>query len=266
MEVRVPTLLEQRRIVEILRAWDEAIDKTKQLIAAKEKRIRGMMCSTLTAPHDHANDWIKTTLGEILTVASRRVAWDEEATYRLITVKRACGGIVYRGDRKASEMLTKDMYLVRAGDFVISRRQVVHGAWAMATARFDGVHVSKEYACLVAKPDRLWMPYFDWLSRTPKVRHLSFICSYGVDIEKMVLNLDWLLQSRIVIPRSVVRQKQIAEALDCGDRELQLLRQQLAALQRQKRGLMQKLLTGEWPVRDGNVDVFAQRVVQEAAE
>lgn len=102
MEVRVPTLLEQRRIVEILRAWDEAIDKTKQLIAAKEKRIRGMMCSTLTAPHDHANDWIKTTLGEILTVASRRVAWDEEATYRLITVKRACGGIVYRGDRKAS--------------------------------------------------------------------------------------------------------------------------------------------------------------------
>lgn len=265
--VPMAPLVEQERIAEILRTWDETIDKTERLIAAKEKRIRGLMDNALTAPHD-AGDWIRTTLGEVLSVATRRVVWDEEATYRLITVKRACGGIVFRGDRKGSEILTKDMYLVRAADFVISRRQVVHGAWAMAAAQFDGAHVSKEYACLVAKPDRLWMPYFDWLSRTPQVRHLSFICSYCVDIEKMVLNLDWLLQSKIVIPRSIAKQKQIAAALDCGDQEAQLLRQHLTALQKQKRGLMQKLLTGEWPVplRDSDVDALTQRIPQEAAE
>jgi type I restriction enzyme, S subunit len=268
----LPPVAEQRRIAEILRAWDEGIDKTERLIAAKEKRLRSMMANSLAVPHDKRTikraEWVKTTLGEILTTASRRVNWDEAAIYRLITVKRACGGLVFRGDRKGSDILTKDMYLVRAGDFVISRRQVVHGAWAMAIAKFDGAHVSKEYACLEAKRDRLWMPYFDWLSRTPEVRHLSYICSYGVDIEKMVLNLGWLLRSEIVIPRSVERQKEIANALDCAAQELQLHQRQLAALQGQKRGLMQKLLAGEWavPLRDGEVDELAQHAALEAAE
>jgi ATP-dependent DNA helicase len=113
--------------------------------------------------------------------------WD-----RLITVRRGCGGLVFRGDRKGYEILTKDMYSVRAGDFLISKRQVVHGAWAMVPPEFDRAHVSKEYACLRAKPDKLWMPYFDWLSRTERLQHEAFICSYGVDTQVVLLDIDLL--------------------------------------------------------------------------
>ena len=82
------------------------------------------------------------------------------------------------------------MYTVCAGDFLISKRQVVHGAWAMVMPEFDGGHVSKEYACLRAKPGKLsGRPHFDWLSRTERLQHEAFICSYGVDIEKMVLDV-----------------------------------------------------------------------------
>lgn len=118
----------------------------------------------------------------------------------------------------------------------------------MARDAFDDTHVSKEYACLRARPGRLWMPYLDWLSRTPRLKHEALRCSYGVDPEKMVLNLDWLLKTPLVLPASVERQQKLSALLDVAEEEITLLARKRDALAKQKRGLMQKLLTGEWPV------------------
>lgn len=247
--LELPPLPEQRRIAKILRTWDEAIEKAERLIEASERRRHALLADLEQGRFGNGTpqaEWVSTTIQEVMTLASRRVAWDEDATYRLITVKRACGGLIFRGDRKGSEIKTKDMYQVRAGDFVISKRQVVHGAWAMATNEFDGTHVSKEYACFEPITNKLWMPFFGWLSRTKRLRHQALLCSYGVDIEKMVLDMDWLQESRIMIPASIDEQKRIAEVLDCAEREITLLYGERDALEKQKRGLMQKLLTGEW--------------------
>jgi hypothetical protein len=53
----------------------------------------------------------------------------------------------------------------------------------------------------------------------------------------------------------------LADILDTANSEIKLLKTKRAALKRQKRGLMQKLLTGDWPVplRDGEVDDLAER-------
>lgn len=51
----------------------------------------------------------------------------------------------------------------------------------------------------------------------------------------------------IPIP-SVPEQKNIARVLTAARTELSLIDREIAALTRQKRGLMQKLLTGEWGV------------------
>ncbi|WP_027547608.1 restriction endonuclease subunit S [Bradyrhizobium sp. WSM2254] len=269
-KVPMPPLPEQARIAEILHAWDDATDRASRLIEVKNRFIRGKLAECVSDAREAVkkDGWERTTIGEVATLIQQRVKWDEEATYRLITVKRGCGGLVFRGDRKGHEILTKDMYTVRAGDFLISKRQVVHGAWAMVPPEFDGGHVSKEYACLRSKPNKLWMPYFDWLSRTERLQHEAFICSYGVDIEKMVLNVEWLLQTPLLLPPSIDTQKAMATGLDCLQQEVELLQAQMEALRRQKRGLMQKLLTGEWrvPVRDGEVDAMAARVTEEAAQ
>ncbi|MGY4408542.1 type I restriction enzyme S subunit [Bradyrhizobium sp. LB7.1] len=268
--IEFPDREEQRRIVEIIRAWDEAIAKLDRLIDVKEVQLRGLLanCAVDAREKSPPEGWEKTTIGDVATLVQSRVTWDEDANYKLITVKRGCGGLVFRGDRVGRDILTKDMYSVRAGDFLISKRQVVHGAWALVSQEFDGGHVSKEYACLRAKPRKLWMPYFAWLSRTDRLQHEAFICSYGVDIEKMVLNLDWLLQTPLLLPRSIDTQKRMAAGLDCLHREIQLLKQQLGGLQKQKRGLMQRILTGEWrvPTRDGDRPTTATRRAAGAAQ
>lgn len=52
----------------------------------------------------------------------------------------------------------------------------------------------------------------------------------------------------VVFPIMEEEQNLFSEILLCTQNELDLLRKKLAALQKQKRGLMQKLLTGTWRV------------------
>lgn len=56
------------------------------------------------------------------------------------------------------------------------------------------------------------------------------------------------LQSFSVTFPPLDQQKQIAETLNSARREIDLLKSQTEAYRKQKRGLMQKLLTGKWRV------------------
>lgn len=56
---------------------------------------------------------------------------------------------------------------------------------------------------------------------------------------------DEFLSTIVPLP-PLDQQTQIAKALDAASAEIDLLKRQLAALRVQKRGLMQKLLTGQW--------------------
>ena len=58
---------------------------------------------------------------------------------------------------------------------------------------------------------------------------------------------DDFLASPVKLPQRN-RQDEIAEVLAVADREIALRETELDTLTRQKRGLMQKLLTGEWRV------------------
>ncbi len=67
-QISLPPLPEQRKIAEILSTWDEAIDLTAQLIAAKQRRKQGLMQQLLTGKvrfPGFEGEWEKTTLEEI---------------------------------------------------------------------------------------------------------------------------------------------------------------------------------------------------------
>ena len=147
-------------------------------------------------------------------------------------------------------MKTKVLKLVKEGDFLISKRQVVHGAWGMVTRAFDGFGVSDEYDVLVGRdPTVLDIRFFNYLSQTRRMYHLAFLAANGVHIEKLIFNFDDFAKEQIKIPPTVDEQAKIVHMLSVCDREIELLQKQLDALKEQKRGLMQKLLTGQIRVK-----------------
>jgi type I restriction enzyme S subunit len=244
---------ERLRIGRTLCAWDETALHTRELLGRKEQAKRALMQHLLTGKRrfkEFRRPWVRVPLGELLEEVNRYVEWDDDTLYDLVSVRRRSAGLFRRLPLHGKDILTKVIKTTLAGDFVIAKMQVIHGAMAMTPAEFNGTHVSDSYLTFVARdPNRLYMPFLDYLSQTPEMYYKAFRSSYGVAIEKMTFHLKWFLDEKVSIPPTVKEQERIAPVLSAADREIHLLRCELHLLKKQKRGLMQKLLTGQIRVR-----------------
>lgn len=245
---------EQRKIADILTTWDEAQSKLDALIKAQECRKKALLHELLTGkkrlPSFAKKTWEKVRIGEVLTRVFRPIEWSAEMPLSLVSLRRRCGGLFRRPDMLGADYKTQDLHELRADDFLISKRQVVHGAWGLVTPDFAGTHVSKEYAIFVnSAPTQLHMPFFAWLCQTPRMIRLARVASTGVHIEKLIFDPDVFLRDSIRIPCDIEEQRKITNILNTADKQLNLLRTQRTALDQQKRGLMQRLLTGKLRVK-----------------
>lgn len=251
--VPIPSLQEQRKIADIHSTWDKALETLDALIAAKILQKQALMQQLLTGKtrvKGAKGKWKKIHMGDVLERVFRPIDWHADLPLSLISLRRRCGGLFRRPDVKGSEYKTQDLHEIRAGDFLISKRQVVHGAWGYVTQEFEGGHVSKEYAILDNRaPDKLHMPFFAWLAQTRRLIRLARVSSTGVHIEKLIFDPVVFLRESILIPADLAEQEQIAAILDTADQELTLLRTQRSSIDQQKRGLMQRLLTGKIRVK-----------------
>jgi type I restriction enzyme S subunit len=252
--ITLPNVAIQQKIADILTTWDEALEKLDALIAAKDRRKQALMQQLLIGkirfPAFASASWKKVRMSEVLTRVFRPIEWTEDLPLSLVSLRRRCGGLFRRPDVLGADYKTQDLHELKRYDFLVSKRQVVHGAWALVKPDFEGSHVSKEYVIFVsAAPDKLHMPFFSWLAQTPRLIRLARVASTGVHIEKLIFDPDVFLRESIRIPATVTEQKQIAVTLDATQSELRFLYAQRAALDQQKRGLMRRLLTGAIRVR-----------------
>lgn len=249
----LPPRQEQTKIAKILSAWDKAIATTERLLANSQQQKQALMQQLLTGTARFPNsegEWHEVEIGNIIKEVKRPVIWDDEAQYRLLSVKRRAEGVVLREVLAGSQILTKKMNTARAGDFLISKMQVTHGAMGLVTDEFDKHHISDSYIAVIAKdPTKLDINLFSWLGRTKAMWRLAFLSSYGVHIEKLTFNFSLFLKEKINIPTSLAEQQKIAQVLSTADAEIANLQAQLDKLKLEKKALMQQLLTGKRRVR-----------------
>ena len=252
--IALPPLAEQKKIATILGLCDQAVEKQEQRLAWQHQFKQGLLQKMLTGKtrfkEFKVERWRTFRLGELLEEVDRYVTFDDNHTYKLASIRRRSEGLFFREALLGKDIKTKVMKTIRAGDFLLSKMQVVHGAWGLVTPEFDGMFVSDSYISLVPREgSALKTEFLNYLSQMRFMRHLAYICSHGVHIEKMTFNLDDFLHEKITIPPTFEEQTKIVAVLSACDQEIELLQKQLEALKEQKRGLMQKLLTGEIRVK-----------------
>lgn len=250
LKVILPPASVQRSIAQTLLLWDRALSTLEPLIDAKRSLERGLMEELLTGSwrfkEFEGAPWRELVLGECFEPVERPVDWNDDAVYNLLSIRRRSGGVFLRSRTQGSEIKTKQMFQVRAGDFLISKMQVVHGALGIVRPDFDGMHVSGSYIVLQnRRPQELRTEFFDYLTHLPRMYRQALLSSYGVHIEKMTFNLPWYLRSGIRAPSSLGEQDAIVDLLDSLEREIQLLERLWEALDRQRRGVAELLLTGK---------------------
>jgi type I restriction enzyme S subunit len=254
LEMLLPPDNEQRKIAGILSAWGKSVGALRSRLDIALDCKRGLMQQLLTGKtrfKEFKNEsWRMVKIGSLLEECDRYMTWSDDKAFRFASIRRRSGGLFDRGTFYGREVKTKVLKSLKAGDFLISKRQVVHGAWAMVTKPFDGFGVSDEYDVLVNRdPKTLDMRFFNYLSQTQRLWHMAYLASNGVHIEKLIFDFDDFAKEKVRIPPTVEEQAMIVDVLSACDREIELLEKQLEALKEQKRGLMQKLLTGEIRVK-----------------
>lgn len=241
LKIPLPPLPEQQKIAEILSTWDTAIENCQKTIEQLKQRNKGLAQQFLT-PEEN---WQKYKVKDLLKEISRPVSWDDEKFYNLISVRRRSGGVFFRQTLQGKEILTKNLSTVKNGDFLISKMQIVHGASALVCENFENMNVSGSYIVTRCRNEEIMdIRFINYLSKTKRFYHLSYISSYGVHIEKMTFDFKDFQNHSLALP-TLAMQREIISILDTASNELKLYEEKLQTLQQQKKGLMQQLLTGK---------------------
>ena len=247
IEVSLPPLVEQRKVAEILRTWDEALEKLAALRAAKELQYRAFARkffeSCHPSFHGRPNNWREFELGDIFTERSEAGADGE----RLLSITMT-GGVIDRDDvgRKDTSTEDKSRYkLVLPGDLAYNTMRMWQGVSGLSTMR--GI-VSPAYTVVTPKERRLLGRYAAHLFKSRRMVFDFERYSQGLTSDTWNLKFPAFSKIKVRLP-PVDDQEKRADLLDSMLCEQGVLRRQIEALTRQKRGLMQKLLTGQWRVK-----------------
>lgn len=187
--------------------------------------------------------WQSFFLGDLVKEVSRPAQLEDDVEYRQVSAKRSRGGIVFRGVQRGSKIKTKTQYFVEAGDFLISRRQIVHGGCGTVPAELNGAIVSNEYLVLHSN-GKLLQEYLRWLSHSLYFQQTCFHASIGVHVEKMVFKPEWWFRSKFYIPPKE-EQERITKLLNIWDKAITQIERLISINQKLKKGLTSKLLSGQ---------------------
>lgn len=241
----LPTLPEQRKIADILTTWDEAIETLDALIAAKARQKQALMQQLLTGKtrvKGARGKWKKLQLGEMAENRSDQNK-GKLGTELLYGVTKA-DGVVPMRDHVKGESFHR-CKLLEHDWFAYNPMRINIGS----IARWQGnktVMVSGDYVVFRCFEDRLSPAYLDHL-RQSWMWH-SFVTKGGNGSVRIRIYFSDLEEFTFPCP-PLAEQQQIAAILDTADQELLLLRTQRQTLDQQKRGLMQRLLTGKIRVK-----------------
>ena len=210
-------------------------------------------------------NWTNKRMKQWISFEERPIMLQDEDDYELVTVRRAYGGVDSRGVYQGKDVLVKTYFSVEEDDFIISKRQIAHGACGLVPSKLHGAVVSNEYNVFKANQGTN-IHFFNLMMQLPHYKRLFYLMSDGVHIEKLLFKTgDWMKRS-LAMP-SLAEQQKIAEILSAQDKLIALKEKLIEEKKRQKKALMQQLLTGkkrlsgfsgEWvDVKLG--DVFAER-------
>lgn len=241
---------EQQEIADCLTSLDEVIDAQGRKVEALKAHRKGLMQQLFpregeTLPRlrfpefRNKREWAAKKLGALLEETVRPIDMDDDGEYLLVTVKRRYGGVVSRERLKGRAIKVKSQFIVKANDFLISKRQIVHNACGLVPPELNGSIVSNEYSVLGPK-DGCDIEFFNYFSQQPAVSASFLRSSVGIVIEKMLFKLSAWLKFEFPFP-SIDEQRKIAGCLSSLDARIAAEAETLAVLKTHKKGLVQRL-------------------------
>jgi len=234
MQIIKPPLKEQQKIADILTNWDRA-----------EKLKKGLMKKLLSGEvrfDGFDEKWEYKNADLLFKTISNK---DHNSDLPILAISQDLGAVprhMINYKITATEKSISGYKVIEKGDFIISLRSFQGG---IEYSNYKGI-CSPAYIILrpyVTIEDVFYKYYF---KTHEYIQQLNSKLE-GIRDGKMI-SYKYFSEIKIPFP-SIEEQQKIAQVLTRSDNEIELLKKKLETLKEQKRGLMQKLLTGEVRVR-----------------
>ena len=250
--VLVPPILEQQKIANILSTWDKAISTTERLIENSTQQKKALMQQLLTGKKRLLDDngerfegeWEEVKLGKISDVRDGTHDSPEfiDVGYPLITSKNLLSS--GRLDLSNVKFISEEDYLqinkrsgVNDGDILFGMIGTIGNPVKVKSSNYAIKNVA-----LIKETGGLLNGFL-----------IYYLSSHDIDKQIHRLNAGGtqkfvalgVLRNLVIRLPTQQEQQQIATVLTNADKEIDLLEQQLADLQQEKKALMQVLLMGK---------------------
>ena len=248
--INAPPLAEQQKIAKILSTWDNAISTTERLIDNSTQQKKALMQQLLTGKKrllDESGErfdgkWEQVIFGDVSKLSSKKYnplkANQCLPCIELEHLDQGSGRII--GSANASELASIKNHF-EAGSVLFGKLRPYLRKYARPD--FEGVCSTEIW--VFKTTSKLLDEYLFHFVQTDK-----FISEANKSSGSKMPRADWGVISELVIKiPNLKEQQKIATVLTNADKEIELLEQQLADLQQEKKALMQVLLTGKKRVK-----------------
>ena len=245
VKLLIPPLPEQQRIVSVLSLWDTAIAKQTALIEQLTLRKRGLMQQLLTGKKrlkGFEGEWKEVRMQDLASFAGGGTPSTKRSDFWEGTIPWISSSDLVEDclTNNESRYITEEAIANSTTQLLPSKSILIVtrvGVGKVAIAEHP-ICVSQDFTCLTKyDADTLFLAYSLLLTMKKKKSQ-----SQGTSIKGV--STDEISKIKLLLP-SIEEQKAIASVLINADKEIEIQKQKLAAMQEQKKGLMQVLLTGK---------------------
>lgn len=249
LEIPILPYNQQVKIARILTTWDEAIALTERAIEAKQRQQEFLLKYLL--PKNVQDGWQQLSLSKIST---KPISYGIVQTGEQIEGGISCVRVI---DLTARQIDPKRMIttsreinqsykrtILEENELMIALRGEI-GLVRLVSSNLVGCNLTRGVARISPDKSLVVPEYLLWALRSPLFRNNLLKRVNGSALQEIPINE--LRKVAVPVP-PIEKQKAIARLLTVAAQETEIMQDQLDLLITQKRGLMQKLLTGEWRV------------------
>ena len=247
LEIKLPSLNEQDKIIETLNVWDSAIEKTERLISLEEKKLSAFAANLFSGKTKFQTK--DRCLSELLKEKSDLSTGFEEV-FSVSVHKGLVNQIEHLG-RSFAAANTDNYNLVKYGYLVYTKSPTgdfPYGIVKQSSIKKD-VIVSPLYGIYRPISNQIGL-IVEFFFESP-IRCKNYLYPLIQKGAKNTISISnhAFLKGKINFPENEEDIIKIADYIHLAKEYITLLNSQLEQYKLQKQGLMQKLLTGEWRVK-----------------
>lgn len=247
INIKIPDIDTQKRIVNILSTWDEVIklkeDKTKNLEKLLLQTTLDLTKGKIKLKNDNS-EWNVSKLSSIFEDRKEYGFQKDGLELYSLTIE---DGITEKTDRYNREFLVrgnnKKYKIAKYNDIVFNSQNLRYGAIDLNSVK-KNVLVSPIYTTLELKNNDFYdIEYLNFLLNNNEMFRFYDSISEGTLVERMAVKPEHFLSLEFSFPSKNVQQD-ISKILNSIKQLIIRINEEIILLKEQQKGLMQRLLTG----------------------